>query len=607
MRPSSLFHGLVLGALACASTRREAAPAAPAPAMVRRTAATGNAAYGTLRTRWANDVSPDRVLPEYPRPQLVRDRWINLNGRWDYAIRDTGTGVPRQYDGTILVPFPIESQLSGVQKRVTERQSVWYRRTFQAPRLAQGERLLLHFGAVDWEAVVSVNGREVGRHQGGFDPFSFDITDALRPGPEQELLVRVWDPTDKGPQPRGKQVQRPESIWYTGVTGIWQTVWLEPVPTNYTARLKLTPDIDSGTVTVQVETGGAGDAGRVRVAALTNKGKLVTSTEGAASQPIMLRIPKARLWSPTDPYLYGLTVRLANGDAVTSYFGMRKIAVAKDSAGRQRLFLNNRPLFQFGPLDQGWWPDGLYTAPTDEALRSDIETTKRLGFNLIRKHVKVEPARWYYHADKLGMLVWQDMPSGNNDTPEGKAGYERELRAMIDALQGFPSVVMWVPFNEGWGQHDTKRYADWIKQYDPTRLVNNASGWTDAGVGDVVDVHLYPGPGMPHLDSTRAAVLGEFGGLGWALPDHTWVDQNWGYRSYRSAAAFDAAYRKLIYDLRLLVAQGLAAAVYTQTTDVETETNGLMTYDRAVVKLSAEAIAEHAMLYGPLREERAER
>jgi len=540
------------------------------------------------------------VLPEYPRPQLVRDRWSNLNGRWEYAITDSGSGAPNKYDGTILVPFPVESQLSGVQRRVSDAQNLWYRRTFQAPKLAAGERLLLHFGAVDWEAKVLINGREVGSHQGGFDPFSFDITDALRASGDQELVVRAWDPTDRGPQPRGKQIQQPRGIFYTPVTGIWQTVWIEPVPAARINDLVVTPDIDAGTLTVRVNTAGA-TGEKVRVSAVA-AGKTIVNGQGDLTQPIVLRIPHAHLWSPTDPFLYDLNVRLSSGDEVKGYFGMRKISVAKDSAGVLRLALNNKPLFEFGPLDQGWWPDGLYTAPTDEALRYDIEATKQLGFNMIRKHVKVEPARWYYHADKLGMLVWQDMPSANNDTPEGRAQFERELRALIGEHRNFPSIVMWVPFNEGWGQFDTQRITGLVKQLDPTRLVNNASGWTDMGVGDVVDAHVYPGPGLPIRDSSRAMVLGEFGGLGLPLAGHTWVSaNNWGYQSFTGVTALDSAYRALARELGFMVSEGLSAAVYTQTTDVETEVNGLMTYDREVAKISPQTVAVNSSLWSGTR------
>ncbi len=550
----------------------------------------------TLQTRWAADVDTASVLPEYPRPQLVRPGWRNLNGWWQYAVTDSAAARPAAWDGRILVPFPIESQLSRVRRPVAESERLWYRRTFRATPPGGG-RMLLHFGAVDWAATVYVNGTRVGRHTGGYDPFTFDITDALAPGGEQELVVSVWDPTDAGEQPRGKQVRRPRGIWYTSVTGIWQTVWLEPVPRAHIDDLDIVPDIDSSRVVLRVRATGAATDERVRITARAGR-ETVAETEGPVGQAFTLPLPMPHLWSPDDPFLYDLSVRLASGDSVSSYFGMRKIAVARDSVGVLRLFLNNRPLFQYGPLDQGWWPDGLYTAPTDEALRFDIESTRRLGFNAARKHVKVEPDRWYYHADRLGLLVWQDMPSAGNRTPASREEFAKELRNVVDALRDHPSIVMWVPFNEGWGQHDTERTTAWLKAYDPTRLVNSASGWTDRGTGDVSDLHAYPGPTIPERDGRRAVVLGEFGGLGLPVEAHTWLDSdNWGYRSFADTTALRAAYRALLGQLRYLIADGLAAAIYTQTTDVEIEVNGIMTYDRAVTKLPE--IEAHLRLYGP--------
>ena len=550
----------------------------------------------TLRTRWAAEVTPTHVLPEYPRPQMVRAAWTSLNGSWDYAITTRTAIRPATWDGKILVPFPVESQLSGVQRAVSPTQQLWYRRTFASPALPRGGRLLLHFGAVDWQATVWLNGTRLGVHRGGYDPFSFDVTDALRPG-EQELVVAVWDPTDTGPQPRGKQVLKPNSIWYTAVTGIWQTVWLEPVPAIRIENLVVVPDIDAGTLHVRTTAHGATDPLRV-AATIYAEGKVVTTSSAPLGQEITLQLPNARLWSPGSPFLYDLKVSLSSGDMIQSYFGMRKIAVASDSAGVRRLFLNNTPLFQYGMLDQGWWPDGLYTPPAEDAMRFDIETMQRLGFNMIRKHVKVEPDRWYALADRLGMLVWQDMPSGDNTTPESKLAFATELQRVVDARRNHPSIVMWVPFNEGWGQHETEKTAAWLKAYDPSRLVNNSSGWTDHQVGDVSDIHAYPGPAIPALEQTRAAVLGEFGGLGLPLADHTWVDRNnWGYRSFPDTLALGAAYRDLMHQLTFLIADGLSAAVYTQTTDVEVEVNGLMTYDRAVVKLPADAIAASKSLF----------
>jgi beta-galactosidase/beta-glucuronidase len=564
-------------ALDCAFLRRQASPVLAK-------------SHLPLKTRWAADVSPERVLDEYPRPQLVRARWTNLNGLWQYEVGDSGGGAPARYTRTILVPFPIESELSGVERAVNEHQWLWYRRTFQAPARVPGERLLLHFGAVDWEATVIVNGRELGQHRGGYDPFTFDVTDALRGGPEQELVVRVWDPTDKGPQPRGKQVRAPRGIHFTAVTGIWQTVWLEPVPRVSLRALEVTPDVDAGLVRVHAVVANAAPDERVRVT-VTDGARVVGSAVARPSDTLAVRIPGARLWSPADPFLYGLQVELASGDRVESYIGMRKIAVAKDSAGVNRLLLNGQPLFQLGLLDQGYWPDGLYTAPTDAALRFDIEEAKRLGFNLLRKHVKVEPDRWYYHADRLGMLVWQDMPSGSNDTPASHADFAAELEHIVDALRNHPAIVMWALFNEGWGQHDTKRYAAWLKAHDPSRLVDNASGWTDAGVGDVLDRHSYPDPTLPPLEPRRAAVLGEFGGLGLPVPRHLWrADHLMDYRRYDTPEALGAGYRALMRQVRDLERKGLAAAVYTQLTDVEGEVDGLLTYDRALEKLPPDPV-----------------
>jgi len=580
---------------------------------------------GPLKTRWAADVKPEKVHAEYPRPQMVREQWQNLNGLWEYAIRPKDEGRPEKLDGQILVPFPVESALSGVMKRVDEKQRLWYRRTFEVLRAWNGKRTLLHFGAVDWETTVWVNGKEVGAHRGGYDPFTFDITDALTGDGPQEIVVAVWDPTDAGPQPRGKQVQHPEGILYTPTTGIWQTVWLEPVPGSWISKLKIVPDVDAGTVRVTAEVGAPADRAAVTTSytiavEVRDPAKVVasaTSEPGELSLTAVAKIPNAKLWSPESPFLYDLTVELRDPDGkprdgVTSYFAMRKVSVGKDDAGVTRLMLNNKPVFMFGPLDQGFWPDGLYTAPTEEAMKYDIEMMRKLGFNTIRKHVKVEPDRWYYWCDKLGMLVWQDMPSGNTvganedrNTPRAKeatAQFELELRRMMDALGNHPCIVMWVPFNEGWGQYDTQRIAEWVKQYDPSRLVNNASGWTDFGAGDVIDVHIYPGPGAPRPEERRAAVLGEFGGLGLPVAGHTWqAEKNWGYKSYKDSAELTEAYLGLISALRSLRADpGLSAALYTQTTDVEIEVNGLMTYDRAQFKVDAERVgAANRRVYEP--------
>ena len=558
-----------------------------------------------LETPWTKDVSPTNALPDYPRPQLVRHDWVNLNGLWQYAVEPAGDEQPKKWAGEILVPYPIESALSGVKKQVQPNERLWYRRTFERPKMAADGRLLLHFGAVDWKCTAWVNGKEVGQHTGGYDPFTFDVTDALRDG-ENELIVAVTDPTDAGDQPRGKQHGNPHGIWYTPVTGFWQTVWLEPVAGKHIASLKITPRLDDEAVEVIVNPSASAKGAKVRLTA-TDAGKQVAQQEGAVGEPIAIPVKDAKLWTPDSPQLYDLKVELLDDgkpvDAVDSYFAMRKIEVAKDDAGTLRLMLNNEPLFQYGPLDQGWWPDGLYTPPTDAALKYDVEMTKKFGMNMARKHVKVEPARWYYWCDKLGLLVWQDMPSGDfgdDADEEAHANYRRELQAMIDALYNVPSIVMWVPFNEGWGQHDTPEVVAWLEMYDPTRPVNEASGWHDRGSGTVSDMHNYPGPGMRPVEEKRVSVLGEFGGLGMPLEGHTWQDAaNWGYVSYKTPEELTAAYVKLLTAMRPLIGEGLGAAVYTQTSDVEIEVNGLMTYDRQKVKMDLDQIAAAARkLYG---------
>jgi hypothetical protein len=565
-------------------------------------------AAGPLATRWTKHVTPDNAWREYPRPQMVRTAWMNLNGLWDYAIHPKEAPQPETWDGQILVPFCVESALSGVMKKVTPQQAVWYRRTFWTPEFTLGKRVLLHFGAVDWDATVWLNGHKVGQHRGGYDPFTFDITDALkrfsfgftytRRGPNT-LVVRAWDPTDTGYQPRGKQVPKPGGIWYTPTTGIWQTVWLEPVPESYVRGLRIVPDVDASLVRVTVDAAGGNVELKARAAHST-----VATAAGAPGQPIALKLDAPKLWSPDAPFLYDLKITLSAGgtsDEVSSYFGMRKIAVGKDKDGVERLLLNGKPLFQFGPLDQGFWPDGLYTAPCDEALRYDVETIKRLGMNMARKHVKVEPARWYYWCDKLGLMIWQDMPSGNNNGAEGRKNFARELEHVVKALINHPSIVMWVPFNEGWGQHDTEDVVEMVRRWDPWRLVDNASGWTDRKVGDVHDIHSYPGPAMPLVEEKRAAVLGEFGGLGLPLAGHTWqAEKNWGYRSFKTREDLTDAYVNLLENLRPLIGRGLCAAVYTQISDVEVECNGLMTYDRALVKMDPQRMGEAARkLYLP--------
>ena len=560
-----------------------------------------------IKTEWAEKVDPSNVLPEYPRPIMQRTEWQNLNGLWNYAIRPTGESEPQTFDGEILVPFAVESSLSGVQKRVGGNNELWYNRTFTVPSKWKDKKILLHFGAVDWKADVWVNDIKVGQHTGGYTPFSFDITPALMKG-ENKLVVKVWDATDRSYQPRGKQVNNPEGIFYTPVTGIWQTVWLEPVATEYIENVKSTPNIDNGTLTVDVSTQTRDAWIEVRV---LDGDKVVSASKALAGQPLQLNIPNAKLWSPESPFLYNLEIALVrNGkviDQVSSYTAMRKYTTRRDKNGIVRLQLNNQDIFQFGPLDQGWWPDGLYTAPTDEALVYDIKKTKDFGFNMIRKHVKVEPARWYTHCDQLGIIVWQDMPSGGNSprwinqryfdgveavrSPESEANYRKEWKEIIDYLYNYPCIGVWVPFNEAWGQFKTVEIAQWTKEYDPSRLVNPASGGNFYTCGDMIDLHNYPEPKLYLYDAQRSTVLGEYGGIGLVVKGHIWeADRNWGYVQFNSSDEVTAEYIKYAKQLKDLIYKAFSAAVYTQTTDVEGEINGLMTYDRKVVKMNEEQI-----------------
>jgi hypothetical protein len=547
-----------------------------------------------LQTPWAADVSPTNALPDYPRPQMVRADWLNLNGPWDYAITADSVHAPEQYQGKILVPYPVESMLSGVQRPLDEQNTLWYHRTFTVPAAWAGERIMLRFDAVDWQARVSVNGHELGTHRGGYDAFAFDITKDLNPDGTQEVSVAVFDPTE-GDQPRGKQSLRPEGIFYSASSGIWQTVWLEPVPVCGITDLKMVPDLAASSLRLQVVDSDESNDLTVEATALAGDA-VVGQVSGPANTELVLPVSRPRLWSPDDPFLYDLRIVLKDHnrvlDSVRSYFGMRSIGLRKDENGWMRIALNGKFVFELGALDQGFWPDGIYTAPTDAALLHDLRFLKSAGFNLVRKHVKVEPERWYYYCDKLGLLVWQDMPSGNNNTPEGRIRFEAELRRMILQLQNHPSIVTWVIFNESWGQFDTERLTRSVKEWDPTRLVDNASGWTDKHVGDLNDAHNYPFPETPAADSTRASVMGEFGGLGLPEPGHEWSTDYWSYQTLPDAAALEGWYYALLQDIWTQKEQrGLSAAIYTQTADVETECNGLMTYDRRVEKIAPTRLA----------------
>ena len=554
-----------------------------------------------IKTKWAEQVNPENVLPEYPRPVMERGEWKNLNGLWNYAITEKGA-APSAYEGQILVPFAIESSLSGVGKKVGPDKELWYQRTFTVPASWKGKKVMLNFGAVDWKADIWVNDIKVGQHTGGFTPFSLDITAALATKGDNKLVVKVWDPTDRGPQPRGKQVNRPEGIWYTAVTGIWQTVWMEPVAERHITNVRTTSDIDRKKLTVDVTTSTSCPSEVVEVKVFDGK-QLVATGKGLNGQTIDIQMPAdAKLWSPASPTLYSMQIALlSNGkvtDKVDSYTAMRKYSTRRDKDGIVRLQLNNEDVFQFGPLDQGWWPDGLYTAPTDEALVYDIQKTKDFGFNMIRKHVKVEPARWYTHCDKLGIMPngdrepeWQmyNYFTGNelNRSEESEQIYRKEWKEIMDYLYNYPCIGVWVPFNERWGQFKTEDIATWTKKYDPSRLVNPASGGNHFPCGDILDLHHYPNPSLDFYDAGRATVLGEYGGIGLALNEHLWEpNHNWGYVKFNSPEEVTKQYVEYGNELYRLISRGFSAAVYTQTTDVEMEVNGLMTYDRKVIKVN---------------------
>ena len=573
---------------------------------------------GHIATEWAAKVNPSRVWNEYPRPMLVRDKWVNLNGMWDYAITSANGARPSTWQGRILVPFALESSLSGVGKSLAADQALWYRNTFKSPKHDKNGRVRLNFGAVDWQAKVWVNGHEVGSHQGGYTAFSFDITDALNAKGNNELVVQVLDGTDTGFQPCGKQRSNARGIWYTPVSGIWQTVWLEVTPPQPITAVRTTPDLAAATAHVTVEGGAMGMT--IEVEALV-KGKSVAKqrvavTGGATVADVKLPQP-VRLWSPDEPNLYDLRVTLLDArgkvvDRVGSYMAMREFGMRRDAEGHMRFTLNGNDIFQFGLLDQGWWPDGLYTAPSPEALRYDIDQTKQWGYNLIRKHVKVEPELWYAHCDRVGIIVWQDMPSGDYSTsPEWQReayfrgpqclrsqasvdNYYREWGDIIDQFRCFPCIASWIPFNERWGQFNTWSVAKWTKEKDPTRLVNPASGGNFCCTGDVLDAHHYPEPVQMLWDPDRVNVVGEYGGIGYPVQGHTWVasDKNWGYVKFNSTREVTDTYVEYATMLLELARQGCSGAIYTQTTDCETEVNGIMTYDRRVVKMELDRFAE---------------
>ena len=563
-----------------------------------------------IKTVWAEKIDPNNVLPEYPRPIMERDKWQNLNGLWDYAILPMGQQEPQTFDGKILVPFAVESSLSGVQKKLGKEKELWYRRTFTIPSDWKSKNVILHFGAVDWKAEVYLNNIKIGSHTGGYTPFCFDVTPFLTSG-NQKLVVKVWDPTSDSSIPRGKQVTNPNGIWYTPVSGIWQTVWLEPVNNKHIVGITPIANIDNNNLKVKVCTKNTESSDIVEVK-LKDNNKVIASAKGVVGQTLDIAIPNAKLWSPESPFLYDLDVTLIERgksvDKVSSYAAMRKVSKKRDANGIIRMQLNNKDIFHFGPLDQGWWPDGLYTAPTDEALKYDIVKTKDFGYNMIRKHVKVEPARWYTHCDRLGILVWQDMPNGDQGphwdmhhyfdgkevtrSIESEQNFRKEWKEIMDYLMPYPSIAIWVPFNEAWGQFKTQEITEWTQYYDPSRLVNPASGGNHyLKVGDILDFHKYPSPEMMMYDNERITVIGEYGGIGMPLTDHLWQpDKNWGYVQFKSAKEVTDEYVKYGRQLLNLVKSGISGGVYTQTTDVEGEVNGLITYDRKVIKVEEDRI-----------------
>ena len=561
-----------------------------------------------IATRWAKDVDVTNPLPEYPRPQMVRKDWLSLNGIWQFQSGLADEPVPANpLRSKIVVPFPVESALSGVMMHFDR---LWYRRTFSVPAEWNGKRIILHFGAVDYASEVYINGKSVGIHKGGYDPFSYDITPYLAAAGPQEIVVRVFDPTDVGGQPRGKQSTNPEGIMFTPTSGIWQSVWIEPVNQLSINDLKIVPDIDKNELHLTVNTTDPSRAAAIHVA-VKDGDNAVQSFDGKADTEVRISIPAPRLWTPETPFLYSLDISLSAGgentDQVSSYFGMRKISIGK-SGDYIRMLLNNQPVFQLGPLDQGFWPEGIYTAPTDEALKSDIEMMKAMGFNMVRKHIKVEPARWYYWADKLGLMVWQDMPSPNSYPdvaqaipPIDKEEFESELHRMVETHWNSPSIIMWVVFNEGQGEFDAGRLAGMVKALDPSRLVNEATGFNITGAGDVNDLHLYPGPGVRTPTPNQALANGEMGGIGYRVTGHTWNANEVG--NYAASNPDDllylyAEYMNDVKDLR--DNKGLSAVVYTEVTDVMQELVGLMTYDRIPkVDPAKIALANHFMLKMP--------
>ena len=564
-----------------------------------------------IKTKWGKELDPKNVWPEYPRPQLERKDWLNLNGPWSYSIREPDYLKPEKHDGKILIPFSLESSLSGVMKSLTDKQVIWYEKEFEFPEEWNGKKILLHFGAVDWKCTLYVNEAKIGEHSGGYSPFYFDITNRIKEG-INKIVLQVYDPTNRGEQPIGKQTLSPGSIWYTPISGIWQTVWLEPVNENYITKLEINNDYDNKEIKIIFKLNSE-EKLPLDVKLEFNENEIQT-IKGNSNEEITIKISDEDFhpWSPSEPNLYNIKAELLSKegkviDSLVSYTTIRKIEQRKDLSGNFRIFLNNKPIFNMGTLDQGYWPDGLYTPPSEEAMIYDIQKLKDLGFNTIRKHIKVEPWRYYYQCDKIGMMLWQDMPSGDlggnkwepdvlnggtdvERSQESKNTYYKELEEIIDHLKFFQCIIIWVPFNEAWGQFETEKTVEFTKEKDPLRLINAASGGNHRVCGNIIDLHSYPGPRQAFKEDSLINVLGEYGGLGLNIEGHTWKEDNWGYAVFKTKEEVTERYEQYIDELIRLIESGFSAAIYTQTTDVESEINGLITYDREEVKIIEERI-----------------
>ena len=563
-----------------------------------------------IKTKWGKNLDPNKVWQEYPRPQLERKQWLNLNGIWSYSITDINSQKPDNFDGEILVPFSIESSLSGVMKSLNEKQILWYYKEFEIPDNWKDKNIIIHFNAVDWICELYINDNKIGEHSGGYSEFSFDITKNIKEG-KNKILLKVFDPSDKGYQAVGKQTLNPNVIWYTSISGIWQTVWLEPVNEIYIKKLEINNDYDKKEIKINVKLNL--DVKLSLEVSLLFKDDELMKLKGFSNSEIVFNIPDNHFhpWSPNEPNIYSFNINLFDNnqkiiDSIVSYTTLRKLEQKKDKNGIYRIYLNNKPLFNMGTLDQGYWPDGLYTPPSEEAMIYDINKLKQLGFNTIRKHIKIEPYRYYYYCDKIGMLVWQDMPSGDrqnnkweflklnagddvNRSEESKNNYYKEWSEIIDNLKFFQCIIVWIPFNEGWGQFDTEKVVEFTKKQDSTRLINAASGGNHRICGNFLDLHSYPHPAQYLKVDNLINILGEFGGLALDIKGHTWKEDNWGYKTCKSKEEVTEKYEEYI-NLLINSFKSFSAAIYTQTTDVEIEINGLITYDRAEIKVIEQRI-----------------